>query len=444
MPNVYFRQNIAALGHHVAPPVAPLNGLQLMRGSRAEAVMRAQDHVVGLSRRIVASGGLRGCSTWRTPDTDPTLGSTHPTPNERRVIGAGAVDLTPGCFLRAWVLYVPSGETWIDMPIGMPDQAGGPQGRLEVECVWTDRDGTQVTTTSTTILEGSDLTYGAEPSTMWSNLYAEAVVDIHPPGLLPTDELARWCRHVNVSAVLYAVGGARVVDAVLFEHPHAIALEADDSASLWCSHLYGVGSPAGPSQPLAFPYQRFSETTPDGNPRGGTWMLADVHHAQHQRLGPVLFSWSAAVESSGSQAFTTTSTTLTALNGGGSTSFDLDEPGLAVGTGGYARRHASNSPFVLRDGVAAIPVIVRVLASSGVASSVVRAMTRWDSYIDVTIATGSTAWHRAQGWLEVGINPDDSARLVAQLFGRHTTGGINSLSVYAITVHYAGGYVPAQ
>ena len=443
MPNVYFRQDIAALGHHVAPPVAPLNGLQLMRGSRAEAVMRAQDHVVGLSRRIVATGGLRGRSTWRTPNTapDPT---THPDPDERRIIGAGAVDLTPGCFLRCWVLHVPSGGTVIDEPVGLPDIVTGPQGRLEVECVWTDRDGTQVTTTHTVILEASDLVNGAEPSTMWDNLYSETVVDISPPGIGGTAELARWCRHVNVAAVLYAVGGARVVDAVLFEHPLAIALEADDASSLWCSHLYGAGSPAGPSQPLTYPYQRFSETTPDGNPRGGTWQLSDVHHAQHQRLGPVLFSWSAAVEPTGAQAFTTSSTSLVALNGGGSTSFDLDEPGLAVGTGGYARRQASNSEFVLRDRVAAIPVIVRVLASSSHATSVVRVMSRWDSYVDVTIAIGSMAWHRAQGWLEVGINPDDTARLVAQLFGRHTTGGVQSLSVHAITVHYAAGYVPAR
>lgn len=428
----YWKQSLAGLGHQVEPSIEPLNGMQLMRAAPVEAVFRAQDYVVGRSRRIVATGGLRASETWRTPDTDPTAApSTHPTPTTRRRIGGGAVDLTPGCFLRLWALVVPSGQTQLT-----GTTPGGPQGRIEVDCAWTDRSGATVNTTHTVVLPASGEEYGAEPDAMWQSLYARTIAEITPPGLLPTDTLQRWCQHVHVAVALYAVGGARVVDAVVFEYPLDAAMEADDDGELWCSHLYGSGAPAGGAQPLAYPYQRLSETTPDGDPRGGTLHAMDVHHAQHQRLGPVLFTWSAALESSGAES-TTQGSGFVALEGGGSTSFDLTEPGLACGCGGYARRQSDNSEFVLRDRVAAIPVLVRVYGNAANNPGTVRVMTRSDSFIDVDLpVSGSPAWHTAYGWLEVGITPDHTAHALVQPLHELTT-------VYSVTVYYAGGYVPA-
>lgn len=433
---VYRKQSLSGLGHHVAPAVQPLNGLQVMRRSPVEQLMRAQDYVSALSRRIVASGGLRGSETWRTPNTDPTGMTTHPLPTERRIIAMGSIDLTPGCFFRCSIVCVPSGETRIAAASPVFWVAGGAQGRCEIDCVWTDRTGATVTTTHGQTLPASTLQYGAEPSPMFANLHEFDVIDIKPPGTENTAELRRWCQHIHVDVTIYAVAGARIVDAVVYEYPDAVAMEADDAGNLWCSHLYAPISPANAAAALSHPFQRFSETSPDGNPTGGTLHVMDVHHAQHQRLGPVLFSWSAARESDGSESVTTASASLVAIEGGGSLTFDLTEPGLGCGTGGYARRQSDNSAYVLRDRVAAIPVIVRIRASSG-GTGTVRVQTGWCSYIDVTITGGSAAWHNTAGWLEVGITPDDVSALLVQLFYETAT-------VYCVTVHYAGGYIPAD
>lgn len=430
---VYWRQAIEDLGHHVEPSVEPLNPLQLMKAAPVEGVLRAQDHVVGMSRRIVAAGGIGGSETWRTPNTDPTVtGGTHPSPTARRRIAGGSFELTPGCFPRCWVVAIPSGQTQIT-----GTTPGGAQGRLEIDVSWIDSVGT-VTTTHGVDLPASTAEYGAEPSSLWNELHVATMVDIFPTELVNTATLRRWCQHAHVDLEVFAVGGARVVDAVVFEHPHAVAFEADDAAGQWTSHLYAPGSPTSPGLPLAYPYQRFSETSPDGDPRGGTLHLLDVHHAQHQRLGPLLWSWSAHEEATGNTTVGPASATWVAVEGGGATAHDATEPGLTAGTGGYARRHASNSEFVLRDRVAAIPVLVRVLASSSTGTSELRVQTQPWSMIDVAIANGGEAWHTAAGWLEVGITPDQ--HVVPQLFAQNSLG--NAVNVAAVSVYYAGGYVP--
>ena len=440
----YWRHSLHTLeGGSVQPPIEPLGPLHLMSRSRVEAVFRAQDRVTAMSRRIVASGGMRGAQGFRTPGTDPeVILNSHPAPEERRRIATGSVDLTPGCFLACSVVAVPSGETQLDP---LPLTAGGPTGAIDIDCVWTDRAGATVSTSHRVDLLASVEDNGAAPTVFWAGLLHTGISAITPGPLNEIAELNRWSRHVNVRVQAYAVGGARPIDVVVFERPVAIAMEADDDGEEWCSHIFAPNTPAGGGAGvLEYPYQRFSETTPDGNPRGGTLHVLDVHHAQHIRLGPVLFSWSGAVELDDEEAVRITSSTLVELAGGGSTDFDVTEPGLAVGSGGYARRQASNSTFVLRDRVAAIPVLVRILASAAEDDALVRVMTRGDSYIDVTIpASASPVWVVESGWLEVGINPDDYARTVAQLFGSAGSNPDADLQVYSVTVHYAGGYQPA-
>jgi hypothetical protein len=429
----YYKQRLDGLGNGVNPPVEPLNGLQLLRRGPVEALLRAQDHVPALARRLVASGGLRGSETWRTGNT---VGPSSPLPTERRLIGAGSVDLTPGCMLRAWVCAVPSGMTAeLNVVSGLYEERGA-GGRCEVDVIWTDATGATVTTTHGVQLPASEEQYGAEPSPMFANLH-DFEFHIKPPGTHQVAELRRWCQHCNVDVRIYAVGGARIVDANVHEYPNAVAFEADDAGSQWTSHVYAGFRPNGPAAGLSHPYQRFSETSPDGDPRGGTWHVSDVHHAQMARLGPVLFSWCAARESDGTEDVTTASASLVALDGGGSTSFDLTEPGLPCGTGGYARRQSSNSAYVLRGRVAAIPVIVRVLARSSTSNGSVRVQTRYDSYIDVSIPDNTLDWKCTNEWLEVGITPDDTSALLVQLWHLRST-------VAAVTVHYAGGYVPTD
>lgn len=436
----YFRQSLTdEAGFAQAPTVEPLNGLQPMRRSRVVAILRAQDRIVTTGRRIVCSSGMRGSETFFVPDTDPSvMAGTHPAPGSRRLIAAGSVDLTPGCYLRAWAVVVPSGETQDTGPV-----AGGATGQIEVSVVWTDQDAGTQSTSDLIVLASSNEEFGAQPTNMWSQLYVYDLPEIRPPGLADTAEVRRWSRIANVRVLVYAVGGARPVDVCVFEEPFSLAMEADDDGEQWCSHLYAPGQPAGPAAPLLFPYQRQSETTPDGDPRSGTWHMADVHHAQHIHLGPVLFSWSGAEESSGEDGVTYSGTTFVELAGGGSTAFDITEPGMAVGTGGYARRQSSNSPFVLRDRVAAIPVYVRIYAAAGSAAATLRVQTRADSYIDTTIPAATAQWITQYGWLEVGINPDDTANLMAQLFVQPGGGAPAFVTVHGVDVHYAGGYTTA-
>lgn len=435
----FWRQDLTGLGQAPTTQVAPLNGLQLMKRGPVELLIRAQDQVSAMSRRIVASGGMRGSLTWFTPNTDPTLfAGTHPDPDARRIIGMGSVDLTPGTFLEAWATVSPSGQTQLTGTT----TPGGPTGAMEVAVDWTDQEGLTVSTLHLVPLPPSVAEFGAEPTRMFDQLNRVKLPNIQPPGLNQTDTIRRWSRSPTVRVEIRAVGGARIVDAVVFETPREVAFEADDAGSFWTSHLFADNHPAAPHQPLMWPLQRFSETTPDGDPRGGTFHISDVHHAQHQRLGPVLFSWSGAVESTGAESVEVTSASFVELAGGGSTAFDITEPGMAVGTGGYARRISSNSEFVLRDRVAWIPVFVRVFATKAAgADGFVRVMSRADSYIDVAVPAAAFQWLISYGWLEVGINPDDTANVMGQVFAVSTVGV--AMEVGAVTVHYAGGYAPA-
>lgn len=440
----YFTQQLTNLsGTATKPPVAPLNGLQPMSRARVEAVIRAQDIVPTLGRGIICTWGLRGSETFFVPDTNPALVvNSHPAPTDRRLVSAGSVDLSPGSMLRAWVVAVPSGETQLPGPI-----AGGASGSIEIDVTWIDQDGGSETSTTAIPIPGSNRQYGAQPTNMWNELHFYDTGTFRPAGALETTERRRWCRGATVQVLVYAVGGARPVDGCVFQEPDVMALEADDDPEYWTSHLYAQPTPKSPGGPLLYPWQRFNETSPDGDRRGGTLHLMDVHHAQHKRLGPVLFSWSGASESDGSEGVQITSASLVELAGGGSTAFSLTEPGLPCGTGGHARRYSSNSPFVLRGRVAVIPVFVRIYAEvDGTGDASLRVYTREDSYIDVTVpnGAGTPAWTTEYGWLEVGINPDDTSSLRAQLFAAAPAAGLLPyIIVHGITVHYAGGYSPA-
>jgi hypothetical protein len=442
MPNSFHRQDLKNLGQHVKPTLPPLAGLKIMSRNPVEALMRAQDYVPARSRRIIASGGLHGCTDWFTPNTDPTLVvGSHPGPEDRRRIGAGAVDLTPGCMLEAFVVANPSGQTQIN-----GNEAGGATGGFEVHATWTDTLGGSVSTVHGTSLPSSNEEFGAEPGNMWNQLSKHVVLDIRPPGTDDSEELARW-NHCTVEVELFAVGGARIVDSSVFERPHAAAFERDAVGTTWTSHMYGPTSPASAVQPLGFPVTRAGNPGLGQDPRSGTHHIMDVHEAQHRYLGPVAFTLNLAHESTGEQSAVITSPTFVDLSGSGLTTFDVNEPGLCVGSLGYARRWNHNSPFVLRNRVGVSPVILRTLAGS-VGDSTIRVMTRHDSYIDVTIPDGPMSWHSTYGWLEHGITPDDASRTVAQFFGHidGSQGGMepDELDVAAITCHYAGGYKPAK
>src|SRR5690606_28224547 len=89
-----------------------------------------------------------------------------------------------------------------------------------------------------------------------------------PQDLDGPDDVRRWSRHSHIEVEVQYEGSPRVLDLVVYERPWVIAYEADDASDLWCSHLWASGHPDGQPPSLQFPWQRLSEASPDGDPRG--------------------------------------------------------------------------------------------------------------------------------------------------------------------------------
>lgn len=426
------------------PPIAPLGWLQLMRGDRAVAVMSAQDQICGLSRRLVYSGGLNGTyySDSATngfsvgsddPDTGGPGSQSYPGPTDERSVGAFQVDVTPGCFLRARVHAAPSGQTQVDDGASGWD-AGGAGGAVKIDCVWRDADDNEEETNTTIRLPISINTYAAPNESaggvaLTSKSRLGAL--IHPADVF-TDIVAlrSWTRpRVTCYGTIKYIGGVRAVDVSIVEEPARMAIEADDDLDdEWCSHFFDAGLP--PS--VTYPLQRASETASDGDPRLGTWHLMNVHHATVARLGPHLFHWQAANENTidvtdvEMPSFSTTSTSYVGVPDTTLTSWDVDNPGLSISCGGYARTWDHGSPQRLRERVAVAPVIVRVLASdSGSDGSIKVQASPW-SWVEIPITSDSADWYQARLLMPCGINPEQASNV--QIFAKSASG---TLDLYA-------------
>jgi hypothetical protein len=435
-------QNLHGQGQSLpAPAIVPLTGLKPMKRSPALEVLRAQDRVVGLSRRIVLSWGLRGDVEWRVPNTDPHLtpSQTHPNATTWYTVARTKIEVTPGCFYRLAGAAIPSGET--QQP-GVPDWiSAGPQGHVRVTILWYDRDGNDTTTTHEVSIPGSTLEFGAEDTTangLWTSLRNFKIDEVFPPDV-PADitEVERWSQHVTADITVEVRGSPRIVDATLSEIPVAIAMDDARDGDRRASHLFAAGSPDGDGPHVDYPYAVDELEL-------GSERLLEVARAQVLRIGPALVQWTAYTETAAGPTTTTIPRT-TANDGAGNfenllasalTSYDGDaEAGWSVSCGGYGRRWAQNSPFVLHDRIAAIPVLVEVLGRLVTAGAgTFRFQTADHSYIDVAFASalGSDAWHTAWGWLEVGVNPDQ--RVIGQARINHT-GASGSLSITAFKVY---------
>lgn len=449
-------QNLHGQGQSApAPAVVPLTGLQPMKRAPALEVMRGQDRIVGLSRRIVTSWGMRGDIEWRVPNTDPTLAisapQTHPNSTTWYVVAQALIEVTPGCFYRLAGAAVPSGETQHNVPVG-PDPhwvPNGPQGHVRVTVLWTDRDGGDETTTHEVSIPASTLEFAAEDTTaggLFDTLRNFEIPEIMPPDV-PGDiaEIERWSQHVSAQITIEVRGSPRILDAALYEVPVAIAMDDTRDGDRKVSHMLGASTPDGAAPHIDYPYAEDDDEL-------GTVKLLEVARAQVLRIAPALVHWTAYTETGAGPTQTIVPRT-TANDGAGNfenllnsalTSYDGSaEAGWSVSCGGYARRWAQNSPFVLRDRIAAVPVLVRVLGRLVTAGAgTFRFQTAAHSYVDVAFssALGSDAWHTAWGWLEVGVNPDQP--VIGQARINHT-GASGSLSITAFAVYVSEPDAPA-
>lgn len=408
----YWNQDLRGEGDHATPPTEPLEGLQPLRRDRWEAVMRGQDKVCVTSRRVVMQVGCGTATGWRFTSGAPSEGA-------QIAYGVCRARLTSGCFLRGSVLFEPAGGVGGDT--ATPDLAGG---SVHMDLTWTAEDTTTETdeidvSFPTSILDDFDEATGDGEA--WGHLY-RLDFDILPPVDLTDDaEANRWTISPTVAIDAYQVGGPRIVDFVLYEVPYGVTFESDDTE--WSSHVFATGDVDDASQASSpRPRTRRSETSPDGNPRGGTRLTMDVAREQRLRFGPSLLTWGNYQEdtstfNTGLVALTRTgsSSNLVGLFDSSMTAYDADREGLSVSCGGYARPYRDTNGHVLgtEDAEAAVPVVFRVYGSSDASTVRLRLMTADHSWVEVELTT-TTGWHEGWGWLKVGINPSDP--VVAQVF----------------------------
>lgn len=445
----YFRQALTNNEDLPRAPAGPLLGKQIARRAPVVAAMRAQDRVVATSRRIVLQVGKSGATSWLVPNTNPVGGSqTYPMRDVARVVARSQFKLTPGCMLSLRAICGLSGQTNRNATIaetgaGLPAfQAGGVQGIIRVTSTWDD-GGTPVQRVHEVSIPGSGEQYGAAPTNAggaWASMRTRLIPLITPQTLNTVVRQRRWCQPTVVTLEVAYIGGARVHHCVVEEVPHIVAMEADDPS--WTSHVLG-SSPGGNAPLIAYPFQRLSETSPDGDPRGGAWHLADVANAQALRLGPTLLHWTSYDEDGEAVTITeaapriATSTSFVALGNASVTTYSAAQEGHGFSPGSYARtRDVSDPSGMPNSGVVPIRLRAYCRGSDGSTNSggVLRLQTSSHEWIDLDVASGAAAgWRTVHGHARVGAGPGDPA--VGQLFFRRT-GGAGGFSVWDVSVEY--------
>lgn len=421
--------------------IEPLTGLRPFVSQPAVEAVRAQDRIPAQSWRTLLAWGLRGDTEWRVPNTSAQNASrTHPDRTTWYTVARARVDISPGSFLVVSGTCVPSGMTQTSVTSGSPAlyQPDGVHGAIRVTVVWHPRSGVSATTVHEISLPQSTLDNGSEDTSaggLWRSLQEFGPLSITPPGVPENpSELARFSRAVTATITVEHQGSPRIVDATVDEVPLAIALDLDSAGdnTYAVTHFAAPGSPNGLVPP---PTHSFAA-------RAARALV--VARAQATYLGPALLDWTAYTETGAGPTTAivpvtaaNTGTTYTSLvnsshTGAGPAAYNAARGGWSVSAGGYARRYIECNSYVLRDRIAVIPVLVRVYGRTITAGTgTVRVQTGLHSYVDVSIAIGASGWHRAVGWLEVGISPEQP--LVAQVFVSHV-GASGSLEVEAVRV----------
>lgn len=424
----YWRQDISDLGAPATPSAEPLGGLAPLSRSRWEAPMRGQDRASPTGRRVVMQCGVGADSGWRFASGAPSAGA-------QIAYGVGQARLTSGSLLRGSVLYLPSGGVGGDTVT--PDLA---IGVLRLVVTWTAEDASTETHTLNVNLPASeddtfDVASGSGAG--WGELRA-LQFPLRPPVDFTDDAVAnRWTVSPTVEIEAYQVGGTRIVDLCLYEEPVQVCMESDDTT--WASHVFATTDVDNESQASSNrPRVRRSETSPDGNPRGGTRHTMDVAREQRDRLGPMLCAWGNYQEATSAAAIglvglsrVGSASSMVGLFDVTQTAYDADREGLSVSCGGYARDHRHSGGGVLgtEDAEAVVPVVFRVYGEvTGVSGTArMRLHTSDHSWVEVELTT-SVGWHEAWGHLKVGVHPSDP--VVAQVF----VDGDETVEVYGFTL----------
>lgn len=422
------------------PSIGPLNGLRPMRRHHAMNVFLAQGAALWTGCRPVCTWGMRGESGFHAVDFlgnwDTGLTGTSLPKWEYRTTARARATLTPGYTLRASLVYQLSGAT-----IDATPEFDGARGDVTIDVTWTDADGNSTSTSHVVGLDPSATESGsphpgkpgAEQDDIWAAL-REVVIDLHPTPAILSDEvsLRKWTRGgTTVEIAVKERGGARIVDGCVYEAPVGIAMRVTDTASD-PTPPHPVDNPVYHGS-VEWPYEGQSdETVTDGSrrfPQYGTHHLMAVNAAQVREMGPTLACWSAWTgdQSIGSTdaVVTISDTSFRHLEDASITAWSATAPGVAIGSGGYARTHElADESFAPTFGV--IPVRLHVygeIASGD--TGTVRLQASADSYVEAQLTSTSAGWVSDRGYLRVPKNPSGEAVLGVPLVKSATGAGVN-------------------
>jgi hypothetical protein len=424
------------------PAIGGLAPLTRARWTPLGALMRAQDSVPAQSRRLVAEVSLSGAQDWAQPNgsMNPTPGGATPRayPTDAwRTLASLRARVTPGCELRAHVLFCPSGL--VQKGAG-PFDSDGAWGEARVGVTWVNGGSSVGPIYESVILPGSGAgTYtGAELSqnaANWNALDEREIAGLRPTSF-DTDAATQgaYSEWSDARITIAVRGGARVVHVAVYEYPLAHTTE-HDNAGLTSVHAMPPGT--NPLTPR--PMTKATDGASFDENRFGTLRLAQVAERQSERLGPRVLHISSYDESTHdtlndteNDPFTTTSATLVGVYDG-ATSYSVGRAGHAV-AGAHALLDRLAGPFIAASRFGVVPVRVRVDASQvGGGTGTVRVQCGLYEWVDVSI-TGARAIYEMVGTLQCQATPDDAAPPLLVFF---TSGNAaRTLSVFNISIDF--------
>lgn len=425
------------------PAIGGLAPNTLARWSPLGGIERAQDTVPASSRRVVVDWSISGATDWAQPNgsVDPGTGAqNYPDATLWRRVGTYRATVTPGCELRARVLYCPAGLAQKNIvPFGWI--SAGAWAKLRIGTVWTVGASTtgphyrEMTMAGSTDGTWGGLEAGGVGGRNWSDLRIKDIVDIRPPTFTSDASVAStYSEWSSVEIRIDVRGGARVLQVVIYEWPLA-HVQLHNNASL--KSVHATPASLAPQTPLPMVKPPNGATYQEN--RFGTTQVQQVTERQSERIGPRVASLASWRESDASiylasegNPWTTSSSSFVDVNGGSAT-YNRSDPGWLV-AGGHAKLHRLCEPrLIMRAGVAAVvPVRVRVDASQALGTGTVRVQSGDYEWVDVPI-TGARAWYSVTGYLESQVY-GDHAWAVLRVFLRST--GIATLSVYGVDVDF--------
>lgn len=433
------------------PAIGSLVANTLLRWSPFAALMRAQDTIPATSRRVLGEWHLSGATTWQQPEgtddpgstADPVAMQVYPD-EDWRTISTFRAHVTPGCELRARVLYCPAGLAQrLVVPVGGDTWgSAGAWAELRVRVTWSNgASSTGPHDWSITMPGSVSGDYGGlEPQTAggaWASMSETEIASIRPPDHTTDPAVAAtYSEWSDVLVALAVRGGARVVHVVVYEYPLSHTTEHDDDG------LTSVHAMPGGAAPIT-PYPMVK--APDGatyeEHRHGTRRVAQVAERQSERLGPRIMQWTSWNESetdlyeqAEQSPISVTSATFVELGSADDvtpiSAYSLDGPGWIV-AGAHARLARLNEPnLISRDVFGIVPVRVRVDAGNS-GTGVLRVQSGLYEWIDVDL-TGGRDTYSATGYLHGQAHGDHDAPPL-MVFVRADSGTVD---IYNVSVDF--------